>query len=129
MIVLDTHAWLWWLDDPDRLSARARAVVEETDVLGIATISAWELTMLSLRGRVTLDRPPRNWIRDALAQPRMRELPLTAEIAVTAALLENEGFHPDPADRIIYASACEAGARLVSRDARLAKRDPARVLW
>ena len=57
MIVLDTHAsWLWWLDDPARLSAPAQRAIDGATMIGICTLSALELATLTVRGRISLDR-------------------------------------------------------------------------
>ena len=128
MIVLDTHAWLWLRSDPARLSDGTRAAIAAADGLGVCTISCWELGMLVRAGRVRLDRDARTWIRQALAFERMAAIPLTADAAVTAALLPDH-FPGDPADRIIYATALGLGARLVTRDERISSFDPPRTLW
>jgi PIN domain nuclease of toxin-antitoxin system len=129
VILLDTHAWLWRVAAPDRLSAGARAAIDHADRIGVATISCWEVVMLELRGRIALDRPVDRWIRQALAQERVEAVPLTAEIAVRAALLENEGFPGDTADRIIYASSRAEGAKLVTRDEPLRRHDASGTVW
>jgi PIN domain nuclease of toxin-antitoxin system len=129
VILLDTHAWLWHVAAPDRLSATARAAIDRADRVGVATISCWEVVMLELRGRIALDRPVERWIRHALAQERTEPVPLTVEIAVRAALLESEGFPGDPADRIIYASSRAEGAKLVTRDEPLRHHDASGTVW
>jgi PIN domain nuclease of toxin-antitoxin system len=129
VILLDTHAWLWWVSAPARLSEPARAAIEAADRVGVASISAWEVAMLQLRGRIALDRDVGRWVRQALALPRVLDLPLTADVAVATVLLERDGFPGDPADRIIYATARAEGAGLVTRDERLRELDPAGTVW
>jgi PIN domain nuclease of toxin-antitoxin system len=129
VIVLDTHAWLWWVDAPDRLSATARQAIEGADAIGVPAISCWELAMLVVKRRIELERDARTWIRQALAQPGVVAVPLSPRAAVDAALLEHEDFAGDPADRLIYATAREAGAPLVTRDVRLREFDPRGTLW
>jgi PIN domain nuclease of toxin-antitoxin system len=68
------------------------------------------------------------WVRQALAAERVEPLAPSPEVAVEAALL-GPGFAGDPVDRIIFATAAQFGARLVSRDARMSAYDPARVTW
>jgi PIN domain nuclease of toxin-antitoxin system len=129
VVVLDTHVWIWWADDPARLSATAREAIDQADSIGIASISCWEVAMLSLGGRVTLDRDIARWVRQALAQPGVVAVPLTPKVAVDAALLEREGFSGDPADRLIYATARDVGARLVTRDERIRGFDARGTVW
>ena len=85
--------------------------------------------MLVVRGRIELDRDPRRWIRQALAQPGVLAMPLTPTAATEAALLAAGEFPGDPADRMIYATAREAGALLISKDQALREFDPRGVLW
>jgi PIN domain nuclease of toxin-antitoxin system len=126
VIVLDTHAWLWWSDAPARLSRKAVRAIERADEIGICTMSVLELAQRVERGRLSLALPTRTWIREALARERVRPLPLTAEIALDAAQLRFEG---DPADRVIYATARAEGAQLVTRDERLRAFDPELAIW
>ncbi|MEX0674728.1 MAG: type II toxin-antitoxin system VapC family toxin [Gaiellaceae bacterium] len=128
-MVLDTHAWVWWTESPRKLSRSARDTIAGAERIGVATISCFEFVVLAERGRITVDRDSAEWARQALAQDRVEELSLTADIAVAAALLERKGFHGDPGDRIIYATARAHDAPLVTKDARLLRFDPQRTLW
>jgi PIN domain nuclease of toxin-antitoxin system len=129
VIVLDTHAWLWWTAEPAKLSLPAQDAIDHADRIGIATISCWEVTMLVEAGRIELDRSAGAWIDQALADVRSEPLPLTSTVAVQAALLSREEFVGDPADRIIYATARSSGSRLVTRDRRLRAFDPRGTIW
>ena len=84
--------------------------------------------MLVRRGRIRLDREVAVWVRQALNEPRLRAVAPDADVALAAALLD-DGFPGDPADRLIYATARQAGCRLVTRDERIAAFDRARALW
>ena len=129
MIVLDTHAWLWWLAEPSKLSRAARQAIDEADAIGVCAISAWELGMLVRRGRISLDRDVGAWIRQALAPRRVVAHPLTPDVAVAAALLDGDRFPGDPADRFIYATARAHRARLVTRDERIRAFDAHTAVW
>jgi PIN domain nuclease of toxin-antitoxin system len=129
VIVLDTHAWLWWTAEPAKLSRPAQDAIDHAERIGIATISCWEITMLVEAGRIELDRPAGAWMEQALADIRTQSLPLTSTVAVRAALLGREGFGGDPADRIIYATARNAAARLITRDRSLRAFDPRGTIW
>lgn len=130
MIVLDTHVWLWWAAAPERLSPAAADAIAAATGLGVSTLSCWEVTMLAERGRIALDRPAAQWVHAALGtDARMRPLAPDAEVAVRAAELGRDGFHGDPADRFIYATARANGATLLTRDEALRRFDPANTLW
>ena len=129
MIVLDTHAWLWWVAQPGKLSRAARAAIDAADEIGVSTLSAWEVAMLVGKGRISLDREISTWVRQALALERVVVLPPSADVAVAAALLDAEDFPGDPADRMIYATARSSGASLVTRDEALHRFDARTAVW
>lgn len=117
MIVLDTHAWLWWRNESVHLSARAKRAIAKADRIGVCAISCWEFAMLVAKGRISVDRPPLDWLRQALAVPSVELLPLTPAVAVKS--MQLEGFHGDPADRLIVATALLEGVSLVTVDDRI----------
>lgn len=129
MIVLDTHAWLWWLADPDRLSEKARETIGRAPEIAISTVSIWELATLVRRGRLELDRPVGDWVARALSDARSKALPPNAEIALGAAELDERSFPGDPADRLIFASAQALKAPLVTRDAAMRAFDASTTVW
>lgn len=129
MIVLDTHAWLWWMAEPRKLSRRAREAIETGDDVGVCTVSCYEVAALSARRRIALDRPVRDWVATALARDRVVTLELDSPAAVEAALLDRRSFPGDPVDRIIYATARANRARLVTKDDRLRRFDAENAVW
>ncbi len=128
LIVLDTHAWVWWAAEPKRLSARAGRAIEDCDEIGVSAISAWEVAMLVAKGRLTLDRDVLVWVRQALALLGVVLVPLSPEIAVASAALGAD-FPGDPADRIVVATALRHHAPLVTRDRRLRSVPSLKTIW
>jgi len=126
--VLDTHTWVWWLDEDPRLSDAARAAIETGGELTVSAVSVWELATLERLGRLTVLPDIRTWVRRALAHPGVSPCAVTPEIALVAGSLLPP-FPGDPADRIIYATALAQDSRLVSGDRRIARHDPERVVW
>ena len=121
MIVLDTHVWLWWVTGDPRLSLnQIQAISLEPDggAIGVSVVSCWEIAMLVNTRRLHLSVDPLDWMRAELAYPSVELLPLNPEIAVRAYSLP-EPFHPDPADRLIVATAIENGCALVTSDRRI----------
>ena len=129
MIVLDTHAWIWWVSEPGKLSTKARAAIEYASSIGVCPISCWELSTKVVRGQLELDRQVSVWVKQALARPRVVVAELTPEIAVLAGELERKGFHGDPADRLIAATAIHHGAELVTKDRRMRGSSAVRSVW
>jgi PIN domain nuclease of toxin-antitoxin system len=131
VIVLDTHALIWWMADPKGLSAAASTAIAHDVPVCVSPISLWEMAMLAERGRIALDRDIQRWCRDLLARPDLAVAELTPSAAVVAARLK--AFHGDPADRFIYATALELGAALVTKDAAMREyardRGNLEVIW
>jgi PIN domain nuclease of toxin-antitoxin system len=129
VIVLDTHAWLWWLAAPGRLSDAARKAIDQASSIGVSTLSAWEIATLVTRGRMSLDRDLSLWVRQGLADARVESLAPSAAVAVAAGLLDARSFPGDPVDRLIYATARSAGATLITRDEAIRAFDSVSTLW
>jgi len=127
VIVLDTHAWIWLVADPDRLGSRARATLAAERSKGIAAISCWEISMLVAHGRIELDRDPVTWMEESFQAEDIELLPLTP--AVAAASTQFESFHGDPADRLIVATALTRGATLVTVDEKITKAKLVKTVW
>jgi PIN domain nuclease of toxin-antitoxin system len=129
VIVLDTHAWLWW-SEPGRsgLPVGARRSIDSADRIGIAAISCFEVAVLARRGRVRLNYGVVEWIERSLALPRIELIGLTPAIATRAGSLGDE-FPGDPADRMIVASALAVDASLVSKDERIKRSGVVQTIW
>ena len=131
MIVLDTHAWLWWLSSPAHLSPAARKAVDHAVAEGeiaISSISAWEVAVLVKKGRLELTMTAEDWIARSEALPFVRFIPVDNRIALRAANLPGQ-LHDDPADRIIIATALGLGGTLVTKDDRIRKYALVKTLW
>jgi PIN domain nuclease of toxin-antitoxin system len=131
VILLDTHVLIWWVEGGGRLSARAGKAIAESAPALLSPISFWELAALVERGRVEVDRDLGRWSRDLLGGGGVEIAELTASTAIAAALLP--GFHGDPADRFIYATAAELGVALVTKDQQIRRyaeqHQDVRVVW
>jgi PIN domain nuclease of toxin-antitoxin system len=128
VIVVDTHAWIWWVSEPARLGKTARRVLDGARRVGVPAICCLEVAALAARGRIGLDRPPLEWMHAALALPRVELLALTPVVAVKAAGLPAT-FPGDPADRLIVATALLESAALVTRDGRIRRSGTAETVW
>lgn len=117
MILLDTHIWIWWVQDDPRLPPPMKGHLEANEKwgLGVSVISCLEVGRLAAKARITLPLPVGQWVRDALAYPHMTLFDLTPEIAVDSTLLPGS-FHKDPQDRIIVATARHHGIPLMTLD-------------
>lgn len=131
MIVLDTHAWVWWASSPERLSPAARqridGAISEGQVL-VSSISSWEVSLLVRKKRLELTLDIEDWIARSEALPFLRFVPMDNRIAVLSNQLPGE-IHEDPADRIIVATTLVLGATLVTRDQKLRDYPHVDTLW
>ena len=121
MLVLDTHAWIWWVNDPSLLSLPARQAIDDamaTKAVYVSCISSWELALLVQRDRVLLSLDVRDWIARCEALPFLSFVPVTNAISVESVRLPDFP-HADPADRIIVATALSMGAPLVTKDQKI----------
>lgn len=131
MIVLDTHALVWWVSDAGRLSVRAKRLIDRalSDPPVIASaITIFEIATAVRRGRLELNATFDRWFADLRSLPELRFEPVTAAIAVLAGNLD-ERIPGDPADRIIVATTLTLGAKLVSADRRLRATPKLSVVW
>jgi PIN domain nuclease of toxin-antitoxin system len=128
MIVLDTHAWLWWVSQPDLLGRAARRALRAARRIGVPAICCLEVALLEQRGRIRLDRATLDWLNEALATERTELLPLSPAVAVRASSLP-AAFPGDRADRLIAATAIVESATLVTKDARILASGVVTAVW
>jgi PIN domain nuclease of toxin-antitoxin system len=115
-LLLDTHIWLWSLNEPQRLGRRVLLELKNpTNELWLSPISTWEALTLSAKGRIQLPQDLALWVAQATAP--LREAPLTHEIALASRQLSL--LHNDPADRFLVATAHVLHLTLVTADANL----------
>lgn len=128
--LLDTHVWIWWLLDSDRLTQRERRALDRLAAradLCLAAVSLWEAQMLSAKERLVLDRPFDVWLRDAASAAVIDVLPLDVEVVIAVNGLP-ASFHGDPADRLIVATARAHGIPLATHD-RVIRRSRTATIW
>lgn len=131
MILLDTHAWIWFVSNPELLSSHAiesiDVAVREKAVL-ISSISVWEVSLLVKRNRLTLTMDLNDWIARSESLPFFSFIPVDNKIAHKSVLLPPP-LHDDPADRIIIASAIINDAILITKDEKIQNYPNVRSLW
>jgi PIN domain nuclease of toxin-antitoxin system len=132
-MLLDTHAWVWWVKEDRRLSRRAKTAIStalaEHD-LWLSLISVWEVakklksnSLFSIVRLISGSTRPSRFRRWASGSSRVR-----FSILVHSCDLPNP-FHGDPADQIIVATARHHGAVVVSKDQRIREYAHVQSLW
>ncbi len=115
-LLLDTHIWLWSLQEPRRLGKRVfQELRNPENELWLSPISTWEALLLNAKGRIRLPLDLGRWVAETTAQ--LQEAPLTHEIALASRQLPLP--HNDPADRFLAATAQLLGLTLVTADINL----------
>ncbi|MCK5718053.1 MAG: type II toxin-antitoxin system VapC family toxin [Thiomargarita sp.] len=128
MILLDTHAWIWWVTESNRLSAPAATAIAHADKIAVHIISCWEIAMLVEKGRISFNTEVAQWIDLALQHhAKVTLLPFEPQTAVLAARLKD--FHGDPADRFLVASCLTHNIPLVTKDKLIHKYSQIQVIW
>ena len=133
MIVLDTHALVWWVNGDSELSSNAKIAIEtalsdEDGVLLVSTISAWEIAMLVKADRLTLTMSVDDWLDTVSAIEGLRFIPVDNDVSVESTRLPGD-FHKDPADRMIVALARRLNVPLVTADTKIRSYKHVQSIW
>lgn len=131
MIVLDTHALVWWVTGDPILSKNAKTAIEREQNGGdivVSSISAWEIATLVDRERLVLSMDVNSWLTTVAQVDSVRFLPVDVDVAVKSVELPGT-FHKDPADRIIVATARKLAARLVTKDEKIRAYSHVKTIW
>ena len=119
MIVLDTHIWVWWVDGNQRLTKANQQWIQQyqSQGLGVSIFSCWEVAKLVENNKLVISCSVSEWLNNALAYPGVQLLDLTLPIVVESTQLV--GFHRDPADQIIVATARIYSCPLLTADDKI----------
>ncbi|MEX3630485.1 MAG: type II toxin-antitoxin system VapC family toxin [Burkholderia sp.] len=131
MIVLDTHALVWWVTGDATLSKKAKATIDRELAGGeviVSAISAWEIAMLVEREKLVLSMEVSAWLATVAAIQSVRFVPVDVEIAARSVDLPGE-FHKDPADRMIVATARKFAVPLVTKDEKIRAYAHVKTVW
>jgi PIN domain nuclease of toxin-antitoxin system len=114
-VLLDTHAFLWWLDGDRRLGKRAKSVIEDeaTTVL-VSAASAWEITTKSRLGKLPGAAAVAADVAACIVGQGFTALPIDVRHAQRAGHLP--GPHRDPFDRMLIAQALAENVPLLTNE-------------
>lgn len=119
MIILDTHIWIWWVEQNPRLTNNQQKLIEtyRSEGLGVSIISCWEIAKLVENQRIALKIPIQEWLNQALAYKNVELIHLSLPIIIQSTQLIN--FHKDPADQLIVATAKVYNCPLLTADQKI----------
>ena len=129
--LLDTHTWIWWYMNPQKLSRRVMNLIGDTtryDELLLSAISPWEFCKLLEKGRLAISCSPEDWLNAAFDLPKFRLVPLSPVIAYRSTVL-SQPFHNDPADQIIAATALLENAAILTKDRNILEYEYVKSHW
>ena len=125
--ILDTHVFLWWVLDIPRLSADVRSMLEDgTNEFLLSAASAYELTIKTQSGRLTLPEPADSYVPSRLAANSFEPMPIELAHAVRAGMLP--AIHHDPFDRMLVAQAQVEGLPILTADPAISRYD-VETIW
>lgn len=113
-VLLDTHAFLWFVTDDSRLSARAREAVADAEEAWLSIASCWEMAIKVSIGKLTVATPIDRFLPEQLAANRVGLLHVELAHATRVAALP--WHHRDPFDRLLAAQALGEKLAVVSSD-------------
>ena len=117
-VLLDTHAFLWFVFDDRRLSSRADTLIGDSDnevLLSIASL--WEITIKAQLDKLTLGMPVEVFFRRYVEQRRLALVDV--QVAHLVAYGQLPLLHRDPFDRLLVAQAQVLGVPILSSDSKL----------
>jgi PIN domain nuclease of toxin-antitoxin system len=123
-LLLDTHAFLWWVADHPRLPARARRAIAREDCF-LSVASCWEMAIKVSLQKLTLPSPVHRFVHEQLEVNGFSLLPVTLE--QVSAVADPPFHHRDPFDRLLIAQARDEELAIVSGDRVFAKYGVRRV--
>ena len=116
-LLLDTHVFLWWIDDDPRMSRRSRSLISHADKILVSVASVWEIAIKAGLGQLEVPPDLRRYLVRQLARNEFELLPVLFEHAV--AVRDLPLHHRDPFDRLLIAQSLTERLALISHDARM----------
>ena len=117
-LILDTHCWLWWIAEPERLTGDAlSAIGDPGNTVFLSAVSSWEIAIKYRLGRLSLPEPPDRFVTPRIERDRFKPLPVTHRHALGVAGLPLH--HRDPFDRLLVSQAMAEEATLVTTDEQM----------
>ncbi len=126
-VLLDTHAFLWWVIDDSQLSITAKTIIAEpTNTIYLSVVSAWEIIIKERTGKLSLPESPETYIPSRLTANRFVTLPV--EMPHVLQIVALPDHHRDPFDRLLIAQSQVENLPLLTVD-HLISQYSVNVIW
>jgi len=114
-VLLDTHAFLWWVSDDPRVSRRARRIIaDSSNQILLSAASAWEIAIKTALGRLMIASDPEEFVPEQMRMNGFEPLPIELRHALHVGVLPPH--HSDPFDRMLIAQAAIEECTILSAD-------------
>lgn len=126
-VLLDTHAFLWWVIDDPQLSNTAKTIIADpTNTIYFSVVSAWEIIIKERTGKLALPEPPETYIPSRLSSNRFISLNVQMQQVLQIAALPDH--HRDPFDRLLIAQSQVESLPLLTVDSLISQYS-VNVVW
>ncbi len=126
-LLLDTHSFLWWIGNDDRLSDTARdAISDANNEVFFSVVSAWEMAIKTRSGKLSMDAELTGFVRKHLHKNGFSVLPVI--LSHSMQIVQLPLHHRDPFDRMLVAQAQVEKIQLITKDPEIAKY-AVRICW
>lgn len=127
-MLLDTCTLIWLTGAPSRLSASASKILDDHgQIIHVSAITAWEIALKASKGKIGFGRPVSEWFAAVVARYALRELPVTAAVAMSSC--ELPPMHADPFDRLLVATALAHGLAIITPDPWIVRYPGLKTIW
>ncbi len=121
-VLLDTHCWLWWFISPEKLSDRAKSIIQNNqNTILFSAVSSWEIAIKVGLQRLKLPEPPFQYVTKRLENQNMTSFAIQHIHALRVAELPHH--HRDPFDRLLIAQAQVEKLPILTSDPQFQKYD------
>lgn len=125
--MLDTHAFLWWINDDARLSEAAREMLSDGQrELLFSAASGWEMAIKIGLGKLKVNGPLSSYLPERLRENSVRILPVSLQHAM--GVVELPRYHRDPFDRLLVSQAIAEDLAVLTADPLVTKY-PVQTVW
>lgn len=126
-LLLDTHIFIWWASEPERLSEKVLNLCEDsTNNLILSVVSVWEMQIKLQLGKIKLHMPLQDLIESQQQTNNIRIFPI--ELRHVLALENLPAYHKDPFDRLLIAQANVENLFLITKDPVFSEY-PVKLVW
>ncbi|HEY9086060.1 MAG TPA: type II toxin-antitoxin system VapC family toxin [Candidatus Tyrphobacter sp.] len=120
-VLLDTHVFLFLVDDVERVPLSVRKAIDDAEQRFLSVASMWEMAIKISIGKLRLPEAIERYIPSRTSQALIRPLPILAGHVMRVASLPP--LHRDPFDRLLVSQALEEGLTLLTMDRQVAQYD------